>query len=141
MPELPKPKLPSFDEIRRRTQAVLGYRPCLWQIHIVEAILKRDKDIISIAATGSGKTLTFWMPLLFKNEGIQIIVTPLNILGKQNIDSLTACGIRGVTVTAENATKYTFKVRLTRRCNTSLYSPRYHAGHREPEVSGHRHKY
>ncbi|ETW75969.1 hypothetical protein HETIRDRAFT_53821, partial [Heterobasidion irregulare TC 32-1] len=37
--------------------------------------------------TGSGKTLTFWMLLLFASR-IQIIVTPLNILGKQNKDDL-----------------------------------------------------
>jgi superfamily II DNA helicase RecQ len=78
---------------------------------VVEAILKHDKDIIAIAATGSGKTLTFWMPLLFKKDGIQIVVTPLNILGKQNVNNLAKLGIQGITVTAENATTQTFKVR------------------------------
>jgi superfamily II DNA helicase RecQ len=112
MPAFPKPNLPSFTEIRRRTQEVLGYRPCLWQICVVEAILRHDKDIISIAATGSGKTLTFWMPLLFNKDGIQVVITPLNILGKQNVESLKAMGIQGITVTAENAHKQTFKVGL-----------------------------
>src|SRR3984885_10148371 len=102
MPAFQKPNLPSFAEIRRRTQEVLGYRPCLWQIRVVEAILRHDKDIIAIAATGSGKTLTFWMPLLFKKDGIQVVITPLNILGKQNVESLKVMGIRGITVTAEN---------------------------------------
>ena len=76
----------------------------------MEAILKHDKDIIAIAATGSGKTLAFWMPLLFNGDGIQIVVTPLNILGKQNVESLAKMGIQGITVTAENATMQTFKV-------------------------------
>ena len=107
---IPPNSIPSFAEIRRQTQEILGYRPCLWQIRVVEAILKHDKDIIVIAATGSGKTLTFWMPLLFKGDGIQIVVTPLNILGKQNVESLAKMGIRGITVTAENATMQTFKV-------------------------------
>src|ERR1700676_941068 len=110
MPEPPRPSLPSLAEIRRRTQEVLGYRPCLWQIRVVEAILKHDKDVVTIATTGSGKTLTFWMPLLFKRDGIQIVVTPLNILGKQNVESLARMGIQGITVTAENATMQTFKV-------------------------------
>ncbi|KAJ7308705.1 hypothetical protein DFH08DRAFT_623415, partial [Mycena albidolilacea] len=70
-----------------------GYGLCLWQIRVVRAILKCDRDIVSIATTGSGKTLTFWMPLLFVPDGIQIIVTPLNILSKQNVDSLTKVGI------------------------------------------------
>jgi superfamily II DNA or RNA helicase len=89
---IPSP-IPSLAEIHCQTQEILGYCPCLWQVRVVEAILKHDKDIISIAATGSGKTLTFWMPLLFKNEGIQIVVTPLNILGKQNVNSLAKLGI------------------------------------------------
>jgi superfamily II DNA/RNA helicase len=46
---------------------------------VVEAILQHDKDIISVAATGSGKTLTFWMPLLFRLDGIQIIIMPFNM--------------------------------------------------------------
>jgi superfamily II DNA helicase RecQ len=123
MSTLPKPTTPSFAEIRKRTQEVLGYRPCLWQIRVVEAILKHDKDIISIAATGAGKTLTFWMPLLFKKDGIQVIITPLNILGKQNVKSLQTMGISGITVTAENATKQTFKVRLTCHTAAKLSSP------------------
>jgi superfamily II DNA or RNA helicase len=123
MPALPKPNLPSFAEIRRRTQEVLGYRPCLWQIRVVEAILRHDKDIIAIAATGSGKTLTFWMPLLFRKDGIQVVITPLNILRKQNVESLKAMGIQGITVTAENAHKQTFKVGLPCHIVARLCSP------------------
>ncbi|KAG1721898.1 uncharacterized protein EDB91DRAFT_1003178, partial [Suillus paluster] len=62
--------------------------PCLWQIEVVHIILRGDKDVISIAATGSGKTLTFWMPLLFRPQDIQIIVTPLNLLRTQNVNNL-----------------------------------------------------
>jgi superfamily II DNA helicase RecQ len=69
---------------------------------VVEALLQDNKDVISIAATGSGKTLTFWMPLLFRLDGIQIIITPLNILGKQNVTSLTALGICSITLSAKN---------------------------------------
>jgi superfamily II DNA helicase RecQ len=99
-----------LSEIRDTVEKCFGYRPCLWQIRVVQAILKRDKDVISIASTGSGKTLTFWMPLLFVPEGIQIIITPLNILGKQNVDSLTKVGIEAITVTAETATEKNFQV-------------------------------
>ena len=76
--------LPSLSQILDQTQEVFGMRPCLWQIKVVEAILKCNGDVVSIAGTGMGKTLTFWMPLLFWPPGsIQIVVTPLNILGKQ----------------------------------------------------------
>ena len=76
---------PSMSEICSWTELVFGCRPCLWQIKVVETILRHDHDVILIAGTGMGKTLTFWMPLLFRKGGLQIITTPLNILGKQNV--------------------------------------------------------
>ena len=79
-------------------------------MRVCEAIIKHDRDVIAIAATGSGKTLTFWMPLLFNKEGIQVVITPLNVLGKQSVESLAKMGIKGITVTAENATQETFEV-------------------------------
>ena len=115
MPEPTKAPIPSLREIREKVIQLLGYRPCLWQMRVVEALLRHDKDVVSIAATGSGKTLTFWMPLLFRPGGIQIIITPLNILGKQNVDTLATLGISGIALSAENATAQNFKVRMTRR--------------------------
>ena len=70
-------KAPSYEEICQKTFEAFGFYPCLWQIRVVEAILKHDRDVINIAATGSGKTLTFWMPLLFHKGGIQMVMTPL----------------------------------------------------------------
>jgi len=102
-----------LSEIRDQVESLFGRCPCLWQLRVVQAILKNDKDIVSVSATGSGKTLTFWMPLLFIPDGIQIVVTPLNILGKQNINIaliLTKVGINAVLVTAETATAATFQV-------------------------------
>ena len=75
----------SHDEIRRETLERFGFVPCLWQIRVVEAILKHDHDVVSMAATGSGKTLTFWMPLLFREGGIQIVISPLNLLFQPEI--------------------------------------------------------
>jgi superfamily II DNA or RNA helicase len=106
-----------LSEIRDEVKRLFHHRPCLWQIRVVQAILKNDKDIASISATGSGKTLTFWMPLLFIPEGIQIVVTPLNILGKQNVDTLTKVGINAVSVTADSATAATFQVR---KCSSKI---------------------
>ena len=108
-PARPK-KAPSHEEIRQRTLDQFGFVPCLWQIKVIEAILKHDHDIISIAATGSGKTLTFWMPLLFREGGIQIVISPLNLLGEQNVSDLAAKSIDAIAVTAKNANKQTFQV-------------------------------
>lgn len=101
-----------LSQIRDNVALRFGYRPCLWQIRVVQAILKHDKDVISISATGSGKSLTFWMPLLFVPEGIQLVITPLNILGQQNVDTLAKVGISGISITAETATEANFQVNL-----------------------------
>ncbi|KAJ7939892.1 hypothetical protein B0H13DRAFT_2299933 [Mycena leptocephala] len=69
----------------------------------LKPVLPTTDDACYGASPGSGKTSTFWMPLLF-----QIVVTPLNILEKQNVDSLAKVGISGITITAETATAENF---------------------------------
>jgi len=67
----------SHHKIQQKTLEQFGFVLCLWQIQIVEAILKHDRDVVSMTATGSGKTLTFWMPLLFhKNSDRDITSQP-----------------------------------------------------------------
>ena len=61
---------------------------------------------------GVWKTLTFWMPLLFVPEAIQIVVTPLNILGKKNVETLAKVGIKAISITAETATAENFRVSI-----------------------------
>ncbi|KAJ7501820.1 P-loop containing nucleoside triphosphate hydrolase protein, partial [Mycena galericulata] len=98
-------------EICARALKHLGYQPCLWQIRVVEAMLKRDGDVVCIAATGSGKTLTFWLLLLFNTAGIQLVVSPLNILGEQNVQQLAAMGLKGINITADTANADNFRIR------------------------------
>ena len=97
--------IPTNQEIISKTMAHFGKRPCYLQIKICQAILKRSKNIICMAATGFGKTLTFFMPLLFDNDGIIIIVTALNILGKQNVEQLQSIGISGIAINADTCKK------------------------------------
>jgi hypothetical protein len=58
MPLSPKPlkhTMPESDkEVQRQVEEKLGVHPCLWQILVVYKILEQD-DVITIAATGSGK--------------------------------------------------------------------------------------
>lgn len=102
--------LPSLEEIRRKTFETFGKRLCLFQAKAVLTLLKRKNHGILISGTGSGKTLVFWVPLLFRPKAIQIVVTPLNVLGKQNVDNLARAGIKAVSVTAKTATNETFAV-------------------------------
>jgi len=57
-----------------------------------------------------GKTLCFWIPLLFRMDGIQLVITPLNLLGKQNTTSLGIAGIPAIAINAETATTTNFLV-------------------------------
>ncbi|KAG1808243.1 uncharacterized protein BJ212DRAFT_1222509, partial [Suillus subaureus] len=101
--------VPSLSEIRHRTEIIFGRRACLWQLKVAEAFLLRDRDIICMAGTGKGKTLTFWMPLLFDSTSVQIVITPLNLLGEQNVQALTKAGIRAISIHAETATTHHFQ--------------------------------
>jgi superfamily II DNA/RNA helicase len=74
---------PSFCDLRALALKCFGKWPCLWQLKVAKAFLQKDHDIVCIAGTSLGKTMSFWLPLLWK-KGLQIIVTPLNQLGKQN---------------------------------------------------------
>jgi superfamily II DNA helicase RecQ len=102
--------VPSLALIRARTEEVFGRRACLWQLKVAEAFLLRDRDIICIAGTGKGKTLTFWMPLLFDSTSVQVVITPLNLLGEQNVMDLKRAGISAISIHADTATAHNFQV-------------------------------
>ena len=75
--------MPESDwEVQERVKEVFGFTPCLWQICVVHAILTGN-NMITITKTGSGKSMTYWMPVLFIKYGISVIVTPLKLLGSQ----------------------------------------------------------
>ena len=56
----------------------------------------------------------FWLPLLMALEDghdkISFVVTPLNLLGKQNQHELEKVGLSAIAVSSENANDQTFKV-------------------------------
>ena len=95
LPPSMSPTLPSIDTIRQKTLDAFGVRPCTWQCQTALALLQ-EKDVMSIAPTGAGKTMTFWMPLLFKEDGIVVVITPLNILGSLNQKKLEQMGIAAI---------------------------------------------
>ncbi|KAI0083691.1 P-loop containing nucleoside triphosphate hydrolase protein, partial [Irpex rosettiformis] len=94
--------IPTVGAIRQKGQEFFGHHPCLWQAELVRAVLQGNKDVLAISGTGSGKTLTFWLPLLFCPEGIQFVITPLNILGAQNKSQLTSKNISAISVDAQS---------------------------------------
>ncbi|KAK7680591.1 hypothetical protein QCA50_016373 [Cerrena zonata] len=91
----------------------MGKRPSWFQVQVAEALYLRQKDVVGISATGTGKTLSFWMPLIMALEDgkdkMTIVITPLNILGQQNVADLEAAGIPAIAVSADKATPEIFK--------------------------------
>src|SRR5882762_11949599 len=101
--------LPTLSIIEDRCKEIFNKTPCqfqsllcLWQL--------QQKNIISISPTGSGKTLTFWLPLIFSPTSIIIIITALNALGDQFVAQLQEVGFPAVAVTASNDDDITFSV-------------------------------
>ncbi|KAF9565288.1 P-loop containing nucleoside triphosphate hydrolase protein [Agrocybe pediades] len=105
---MPKFTIPTIDEVRTCTEKAFGVSPRLFQIEDTISQLEQN-DTITISPTGSGKTMTFWMPLLFNGGGIKIVVTSLNILGDQNVNQLARLGIKGINLTGANSTDQVFK--------------------------------
>ena len=103
----------STKDVRDLVQNMFGKRPCYFQIKVAQA-LYAGKDVVACAPTGAGKTLTFWIPILMAlEEGkdkMSIVVTPLNLLGKQNKEALDKAGIKAIAVSRHNATPRTFMV-------------------------------
>ena len=101
-------------EMRDLVMAKFDKHPCWLQIKIALA-LHAKKDVVEVAATGAGKTLSFWIALLMALEEGEdkmiFIVTPLNLLGKQNVKALDKAGLSAISVSSENANPATFKVR------------------------------
>ena len=82
MPGRPHTMPDSDEEVQRQVEEAFGVCPCLWQIRVVRAVLAGD-DVITIAPTGLGKSLTYWMPILYIKHGIIVAVAPLKQLGAQ----------------------------------------------------------
>ena len=102
--------LPSADQIRADTEIFFGMRPCVGQIKAIIAQLEKTTELVFISGTGSGKTLTFWIPMIYETTSITILVTALNVLGHQTADTLKQAGIPAVNVTSANANAHVFKV-------------------------------
>jgi superfamily II DNA helicase RecQ len=109
IPSLPHSMPENDEEDQKHIEEVFGFHPYLWQIQVVHAILTGD-DVITIAPTGSGKSLTYWIPILYIKHGITVIVTLLKLLGGQFVDVLLSKGISAISITAANTTNELFEV-------------------------------
>ena len=107
----PRNALPSLDEMREAVNARFGCRPCTWQLEAALTQLN-GRDLLTIAPTGCGKTLTFWIPLLFNGNGITIVITPLIVLGEKNVKELSDVSISAINLSSATISDETFQVLL-----------------------------
>jgi ATP-dependent DNA helicase RecQ len=63
----------------------------LGQADVVEAMLA-GRDVLSVAPTGSGKSISYWVPAVV-GGGLTMVVSPLIALMKDQVDRLTERGV------------------------------------------------
>jgi ATP-dependent DNA helicase RecQ len=67
-----------------------AFRP--GQAEVVEAQMN-GRDVLAVAPTGSGKSLSYWVPAIL-SDGLTVVVSPLIALMKDQVDRLVAHGVR-----------------------------------------------
>ena len=81
-----------IDRAERTLRDVFGldaFRP--GQSDVVAAMLA-GRDVLSVAPTGSGKSISYWVPAVV-DGGLTLVVSPLIALMKDQVDQLHARGI------------------------------------------------
>src|SRR3989442_3674547 len=96
-----------IDRAERALREVFGldaFRP--GQSDVVAAMLS-GRDVLSVAPTGSGKSISYWVPAVV-DGGLTLVVSPLIALMKDQVDRLTD---RGVAATFVNSSVQPFEQR------------------------------
>ncbi|KAJ6570689.1 P-loop containing nucleoside triphosphate hydrolase protein [Mycena sp. CBHHK59/15] len=73
----------------------------------------RRGDVIVISATGSGKSLSWTLPLLARGEGISLVITPFTSLGLDGQLSNDCDGISSLFIYSEQNSQEDFKKAAT----------------------------
>ncbi|KAJ7684986.1 ATP-dependent DNA helicase [Mycena polygramma] len=80
-----------------------------FQIEIANLVLMRHTDVVLISCTGSGKSLSWILPLLARKEGISLVVTPYTSLGLDGELSNHCDGISSIFIYSEQNTQQDFE--------------------------------
>jgi len=85
------------DAVRQVLKQYWGFDSYLpLQREAIQSVLD-DRDSLVVMPTGGGKSLCYQAPALCRN-GVAIVVSPLLALMKDQVDSLTACGVPAAAV-------------------------------------------
>jgi ATP-dependent DNA helicase RecQ len=77
------------ERVLRDVFGLEAFRP--GQAEVVEAMLA-GRDVLSVAPTGSGKSISYWVPAVVEG-GLTMVVSPLIALMKDQVDRLTDRGV------------------------------------------------
>lgn len=92
----------NFKQIKAKIAEAFAHVACKWQL-LASFITFLRKNAIVISATGSGKTLPIFIPLLFVPNLLIIFLSPLNVLCAQFEATAKEWGFKAVAVTEDNA--------------------------------------
>src|SRR5229473_1357181 len=92
------------ERVLRDVFGLSAFRP--GQSDVVAAMLE-GRDVLSVAPTGSGKSISYWVPAVV-DGGLTLVVSPLIALMKDQVDRLTD---RGVAATFVNSSVQPFEQR------------------------------
>src|SRR5437762_10456190 len=97
------------ERVLREVFGLHAFRP--GQGEVVEAMLD-GRDVLSVAPTGSGKSISYWVPAVV-DGGLTLVVSPLIALMKDKVDRLTRVGVAATFVTS-SVTSFEQRERLRR---------------------------
>jgi ATP-dependent DNA helicase RecQ len=78
------------EQVLRDVFGLESFRP--GQAEVVDAQMN-GRDVLAVAPTGSGKSLSYWVPAIL-GDGLTIVVSPLIALMKDQVDRLESHGVR-----------------------------------------------
>jgi ATP-dependent DNA helicase RecQ len=81
--------MPTPLDVLRQVFRYEDFRP--GQARVVEAQLA-GRDVLSVAPTGSGKSISYWVPAVAAG-GLTLVVSPLIALMKDQVDRLRSLGV------------------------------------------------
>ncbi len=81
----------SMDEVLEKRFGLTSFRP--WQREAIDALLGAPGQVLVVAPTGGGKSLTYQLPAAML-PGLTVVISPLVALMEDQVRGLTARGIR-----------------------------------------------
>ncbi|KAJ7660011.1 hypothetical protein B0H14DRAFT_2425381 [Mycena olivaceomarginata] len=102
-----------------------------FQISVSNRVLMQLGDAVVITPTGSGKSLTWVLPLLARSEGVSLVITPFTSLGLEAISAIKMGILNTIYIYSERNTATDFELvqegsmLIVYVCPEMLESPRF----------------